>query len=56
MELSLTGRPEDTAQYAEGTSLPTFYQVMNGQRIVYDDDVKHIAEWRGKVSEYKPVV
>ncbi|KAK8075427.1 hypothetical protein PG997_010090 [Apiospora hydei] len=56
MEWSLTGRSEDTAQYVEDTTLPTFYQVMNGKRIAYDDYVKGIAEWRGKISEYKPVV
>ncbi|KAK8016719.1 hypothetical protein PG993_014908 [Apiospora rasikravindrae] len=56
MEWSLTGRPEDTAQYVEDTTVPTFYQVMNGQRIAYDDYVKGIAEWRGKISDYKPVV
>ncbi|KAK7914224.1 hypothetical protein PG985_011927 [Apiospora marii] len=56
MEWSLTGRPEDTAQYAEATSLPTFYQVMNGQRITYNNYVKNITEWRGKVSDYKPVM
>lgn len=56
MEWSLTGRPEDAAQYTEATSLPTFYQVLNGQRITYDDYVKNIAEWRPKVSDYKPAL
>lgn len=56
MEWSLTGRPEDTQLYAESTATPTFYQIMNGQRVPYDDYVKGIAEWRGKISDYKPVV
>lgn len=56
MEWSLTGPPEDSHLYAESTGLPTFYQIMNGQHIAYDDFVKHIVEWRGKISEYKPVV
>ncbi|KAK8122840.1 hypothetical protein PG984_011510 [Apiospora sp. TS-2023a] len=56
MEWSLNGRPEDTAQYAEDTSLPTFYQVLNGQRIAYDDYVKNITEWRGKVDDFKPQI
>lgn len=56
MEWSLTGRPEDTARYVEDTVLPTFYQVMNGQRMAYDDYVKAITEWRGQVSDYKPVL
>jgi hypothetical protein len=56
MEWSLTGPPEDSKLYAEGTSLPTFYHVMNGQRSSYDEFIKGIAEWRGKISEYKPVV
>lgn len=56
MEWSLTGRPEDSKLYAESTTTPAFYQIMNGQRIAYDDYVKGIAEWRGKISDYKPVV
>ncbi|KAK6860488.1 hypothetical protein PG995_004124 [Apiospora arundinis] len=56
MEWSLTGRPEDTKQYVEATTVPTFYQVMNGQQIAYDDYVKGIVQWRGKVTDYKPIV
>ncbi|PQE22393.1 mitochondrial substrate carrier protein [Rutstroemia sp. NJR-2017a WRK4] len=56
MEWSLTGPPEDSKLYAEATSLPTFYHIMNGQRSSYDDFIKGIVEWRGKISEYKPVV
>ncbi len=56
MEWSLTGRPEDTQLYAEGTSTPTFYHILNGQRISYDEYVKSITKWRGKVSAYKPVL
>lgn len=56
MEWSLTGPPEEGRRYAESTSIPSFYQVINGKRVAYDDYVKHIIEWRGKVSEYKPVV
>ncbi|KAK7999604.1 hypothetical protein PG990_012204 [Apiospora arundinis] len=46
MEWSLIGQPEDTKQYVEATTVPTFYQVMNGQRIAYDDYVKGIVQWR----------
>ena len=56
MEWSLTGRPEDAKQYVESTTVPTFYQVMNGKRIAYDDYVKGIVDWRGKVTDNKPVV
>ncbi|KAI1386601.1 uncharacterized protein F4822DRAFT_431471 [Hypoxylon trugodes] len=56
MEWSLQGNPEEAKSYAEATSLPTFYHQMNGRRLAYDDYVKGIVEWRGKVSEYKPVV
>jgi hypothetical protein len=54
MEWSLTGPPEGAKDYAEGTVLPTFYHIMNGHKIEYDAYVKGIAEWRSKVSEYKP--
>ncbi len=56
MEESLNGRPEDAHQYAKRLSTPTFYQVMNGQHLSIDTYIEGIAEWRGKVSEYKPVV
>ncbi|KAF2490249.1 hypothetical protein BU16DRAFT_530781 [Lophium mytilinum] len=56
MKWSLTGPPEEAKLYAEGTATPTFYQVMNGQRIEYDDYVKGITEWRAKISAYEPMV
>ncbi|KAI0490490.1 hypothetical protein F4859DRAFT_9983 [Xylaria cf. heliscus] len=56
MEWSLTGPPGEAHRYAEATAIPTFYHVMNGQRLSYDVYVKGIEEWRGKISEYKPVV
>jgi hypothetical protein len=56
MEWSLDGPPEEAKKYAEATSVPTFYHVMNGHRIAYDDYVKSMAEWRGKTSDYKPMV
>ncbi|KAF2966131.1 hypothetical protein GQX73_g7451 [Xylaria multiplex] len=56
MEWSLTGPPEESHCYAETTSMPTFYHVMNGQRSSFDVYVKGIEEWRGKVNDYKPMV
>lgn len=56
MEWSLTGPPEESHRYAETTSTPAFYHVMNGQRSSFDTYVKGIEEWRAKVGEYKPVV
>jgi hypothetical protein len=56
MEWSLTGNPEDSKLYAESTSTPTFYHIMNGQHLAYDNFVKGIVEWRAKISYYKPVV
>lgn len=56
MEWSLTGPPGDARLYAEGTVTPTFYHIMNGARLEYDTYVQGIAEWRSKVSDYKPTV
>lgn len=56
MEWSLTGNAEDAKSYAASTTLPSFYHVMNGKRLEHDEYVSHIVEWRGKVTEYKPVV
>lgn len=56
MQWSLTGPANETNAYAEALSLPSFYQVMNGERLDYNKYVSGIEEWRGKVSEYKPVV
>lgn len=56
MEWSLTGPPEEAKLYVEGTTTPTFYHIMNGQRLKYDDYVNGLVEWRAKVSDYKPIV
>ncbi|KAI9647911.1 hypothetical protein NHQ30_004300 [Ciborinia camelliae] len=56
MEWSLTGPPAEAKLYAESTSLPTFYHLMNGNRLEFDVFVKGIEEWRAKISDYKPVV
>ena len=56
MKWSLTGPPKDAKLYAESTAVPTFYHVMNGQRIAYDAYVEGIATWRAKISDYKPSV
>jgi hypothetical protein len=56
MEWSLSGDPNEAKAYAEALSTPNFYQVMNGKRLAFDTYVEEIAQWRAKVSEYKPVV
>ena len=56
MKWSLTGPPNDAKMYVEATAMPTFYQLMNGQRFDYDTYVEGIATWRGKISDYKPRV
>jgi hypothetical protein len=56
MEWSLTGPSEGAKDYAEGIVLPSFYHVMNGDKIEYDTWVKGVAEWRSKTSDYKPKV
>lgn len=56
MKWSLTGPPEDAKLFAESTATPTFYQIMNGQRIAYDIHIEGIATWRAKVCDYKPSV
>lgn len=56
LERSLVGPPGDSKAYAEATTTSTFYHVMNGKRLEYDEYIKNIEEWRGKVSDYKPVV
>jgi hypothetical protein len=54
MEWSLTGPPEETKAYAEATVIPTFYHIMNGQKLEYDAYIQGIVDWRAKVSDYKP--
>jgi hypothetical protein len=56
MEWSLTGPSAETSAYAEATVLPTFYHIMNGERLEYDAYIKGIEEWRDKISDYKPKV
>lgn len=56
MKWSLTGPPGESKAYADATSTPGFYHVMNGQRSDLDAYVKGIDEWRAKISDYEPVV
>lgn len=56
MEWALTGPPEEAKLYVEGTSMPNFYHIMNGQRLPMDNYIKGMEEWRAKTSDYKPVV
>jgi hypothetical protein len=56
MKWSLTGPSEESKLYAEVTATPTFYHIMNGQRLSYDTFVKSIEEWRAKIGDYEPVV
>lgn len=56
MKWSLTGPPQGAKDYAEAVTTPTFYHIMDGQRLSYDDNIKRIEEWRGKSSHYEPVV
>lgn len=56
MKWSLTGPPQEAKAYVEALSTPTFYHIMNGQRLSYDVYLKGIEEWRGKISDYVPVV
>ncbi|KAJ6515607.1 hypothetical protein C8R45DRAFT_213493 [Mycena sanguinolenta] len=55
MAMSLSGTISGK-EYAEATSTPTFYQIMNGNRLELDAYIKGIDEWRAKISDYKPVV
>ena len=56
MEWALTGPPDETVEYVETTSVSNFYQTINGLRIEREVYAKGIADWRGKISDYKPVV
>lgn len=56
MKWSLVGPPGDSKAYAEATATPTFYHIMNGQHLSYDAYTKGIEEWRGKISDYDPIV
>ncbi|KAM7189136.1 hypothetical protein V8F33_010257 [Rhypophila sp. PSN 637] len=56
MKWSLTGPPNEAKDYVEATVMPTFYHVMNSQKLSYDTYIKGIEEWRGKTSDYEPQV
>jgi hypothetical protein len=56
MKWSLIGPPKEAKVYVDATSLPTFYHVMNGQRLDYEPYVKFVEEWRAKSADYKPTV
>lgn len=56
MKWSLTGPAQEAKLYVEATSVPTFYHIMNGQRLAYDECIKGVADWRGKVTDYEPIM
>ncbi|KAF2226235.1 hypothetical protein BDZ85DRAFT_47540 [Elsinoe ampelina] len=56
MALCLTGPQETARQDAEKMVTPDFYQIINDRRIDYETYVAHLAEWRGKTSDYKPKI
>ncbi|KAJ4364054.1 hypothetical protein N0V83_009509 [Neocucurbitaria cava] len=56
MKMSLIGPPEEARQYAEATATPNFYHIFNGERSEYDAWLQGIVEWRGKITDYDPVV
>ncbi|KAI9148717.1 hypothetical protein HJFPF1_10758 [Paramyrothecium foliicola] len=56
MKEALTGPPEDAVKYAEKTAKPTFYHLFNGQKLHWDVYIKGVADWRSKISDYKPTV
>jgi len=56
MKLSLSGTAEEAESYGKETATPEFYHVFNGQKLLYNDYIKSIAEWRDKISDYHPKV
>ena len=56
MKSSLTDSPEDAPAYAEAIQMPTYWHIINGKYLNYDDFVKKIADWYGKVRQFNPVV
>ena len=56
MKLSLTGKPEDTKSFAESIVVPTFYHLLNGERVEYDAWIEKLVQMRGIVEEWNPVM
>lgn len=57
LEWSLAGPPSEAKLFVEALSAPGFYLILDGNRLSYDDYVKHIEETRAKaVGDYKPVL
>lgn len=56
MKEALTGKPEDSHLYADKTSTPDFYHVFNNNKLVRDKYIDSLVMWRGKISDYDPVV
>ena len=56
MKWSLLGPPEEAKRYAEATTTPNFCHIFNGERLEYDAWFNSIVEWRGRITNYDPVV
>jgi hypothetical protein len=48
--------PLSPQEYVDATVTPDFYHINNGKRLNREEYVQLNADWRGKISDYKPVV
>jgi hypothetical protein len=56
MDWSLSGPISDAKSYVEATSTPSFYHILNGEKIECNKYLKAIEDWRGRCSQSKPNV
>jgi hypothetical protein len=56
MKWSLAGTPDDAKAYCDATTTANFYHLFNNHKLEGQAYVQSIAEWRGKISEYIPIM
>jgi hypothetical protein len=51
-----TTSPSEIEHYAQAAVIPTFYHIMNGKRLSYEEWFASLEAWSGKITGYEPVV
>lgn len=56
MKESLVGKPSDSHLYLSRTGTDGFYHLFNGSKLARDEYLEGLAKWRGRITDYDPIV
>lgn len=56
MKEALAGPPGEEQAFASRVGTPTFYQIFNRKKLQGEAYTSNLGMWRGKITEYDPIV